>query len=90
MADHAVLGAALSDRFLGGLDPADGFHRQLALTAVAFLDTGRRLDRTAVVVAGNVAGQRGRERSQPVRRTTGDRLAKNSPSSDQERFKGRP
>ena len=45
MADHAVPGAALSDRFLGELDPADDFHRQLTLTALAFLDSGRRLDR---------------------------------------------
>ncbi|WP_200304684.1 PucR family transcriptional regulator [Streptomyces adelaidensis] len=50
MADHPVLGAALSDRFLGGLDPADDFHRQLALTALAFLDSGRRLDRTATAL----------------------------------------
>ncbi|MDX3664587.1 PucR family transcriptional regulator [Streptomyces europaeiscabiei] len=50
MADHAVLGAALSARFLGGLDPADDFHRQLALTAMAFLDSGRRLDRTATAL----------------------------------------
>ncbi|MEI5521240.1 helix-turn-helix domain-containing protein [Streptomyces brasiliscabiei] len=50
MADHSVLGAALSGRYLGGLDPADGFHRQLALTALAFLDSGRRLDRTATAL----------------------------------------
>ncbi|MFJ6128108.1 PucR family transcriptional regulator [Streptomyces griseoviridis] len=42
-----LLGAHLSRRLLGPLDPADGFHRQLALTAVAFLDNGRRLDQTA-------------------------------------------
>ncbi|MGW0707317.1 helix-turn-helix domain-containing protein [Streptomyces sp. NPDC002643] len=50
LADHALLGAALGERFLGGLDPADDFHRQLALTALAFLDNGRRLDRTATAL----------------------------------------
>ncbi|GHH81483.1 hypothetical protein GCM10017771_03520 [Streptomyces capitiformicae] len=44
-------GAALSDRFLGGLDPRDDFHRELARTALAFLDSGRRPDgRTATVL----------------------------------------
>lgn len=42
-----LLGTQLSRRLLGTLDPADGFHRQLALTALAFLDNGRRLDQTA-------------------------------------------
>ncbi|AXG76632.1 PucR family transcriptional regulator [Streptomyces paludis] len=42
-----LLGTWLSDRLLGSLDHTDGFHRQLALTAVTFLDHGRRLDRTA-------------------------------------------
>ncbi|BBC32190.1 hypothetical protein SGFS_034840 [Streptomyces graminofaciens] len=50
LADHPLLGAHLSDRLLGGLDPADDFHRQLALTAVAFLDHGRRLDRTSTAL----------------------------------------
>lgn len=35
---------------LGSLDPANDFHRQLALTALAFLDNGRRLDQTAAAL----------------------------------------
>ncbi|WP_428933983.1 helix-turn-helix domain-containing protein [Streptomyces sp. ACT015] len=42
-----LLGAHLSRSLLPALDPADDFHRQLALTALAFLDNGRRLDQTA-------------------------------------------
>ncbi|MEW1723331.1 helix-turn-helix domain-containing protein [Streptomyces sp. NPDC093109] len=42
-----LLGTWLSDRLLGSLDRTDGFHRQLALTALTFLDHGQRLDRTA-------------------------------------------
>ncbi|MEU6371713.1 helix-turn-helix domain-containing protein [Streptomyces sp. NPDC046909] len=47
LAEQPLLGSHLSRRLLGGLDPADGFHRQLALTALTYLDTGRRLDQTA-------------------------------------------
>ncbi|MFI0816239.1 PucR family transcriptional regulator [Streptomyces sp. NPDC021098] len=50
MADQPLLGARLSDRLLGGLDPSDAFHRQLALTALTFLDNGRRLDQTAATL----------------------------------------
>lgn len=50
MADRAVLGAALSERFLGGLDPTDDFHRQPDLAALAFLYSGRRPDRTATAL----------------------------------------
>ncbi|WP_063756736.1 PucR family transcriptional regulator [Streptomyces sp. NRRL F-5135] len=47
LADQPLLGAYLSGRLLGALDRSDDFHRQLARTALAFLDHGRRLDRTA-------------------------------------------
>ncbi|MET9384773.1 helix-turn-helix domain-containing protein [Streptomyces sp. NPDC002928] len=50
LADQPLLGAHLSRRLLGALDPADGFHRQLAITALAFLDCGRRLDQTAAAL----------------------------------------
>ncbi|MEV0135641.1 helix-turn-helix domain-containing protein [Dactylosporangium sp. NPDC050688] len=42
----ALLGGAL----LGALRPADEFHRELASTALAYLDHGQRLDRTAVAL----------------------------------------
>ncbi|MFJ3668819.1 PucR family transcriptional regulator [Streptomyces sp. NPDC090106] len=47
LAEQPLLGSHVSRRLLGGLDPADGFHRQLALTALTYLDHGRRLDQTA-------------------------------------------
>ncbi|MEU1184423.1 helix-turn-helix domain-containing protein [Streptomyces sp. NPDC005820] len=50
LAEQPYLGGLLSHRLLGGLDPADDFHRQLALTALAFLDNGRRLDQTAAAL----------------------------------------
>ncbi|MEU0838858.1 helix-turn-helix domain-containing protein [Streptomyces sp. NPDC005962] len=50
VADQPLLGAHLSDRLLGGLDPSDAFHRQLALTALTFLDCGRRLDQSAATL----------------------------------------
>ncbi|MGW2327537.1 PucR family transcriptional regulator [Streptomyces sp. NPDC001700] len=50
VADQPLLGSHLSDRLLGGLDPSDTFHRQLALTALTFLDHGRRLDQTAAAL----------------------------------------
>ncbi|MFC4501660.1 MULTISPECIES: helix-turn-helix domain-containing protein [Streptomyces] len=50
LAEQPLLGALLRDRLLGGLDPANDFHRQLALTALAFLDSGRRLDQTAAAL----------------------------------------
>ncbi|KAA0925420.1 PucR family transcriptional regulator [Streptomyces apricus] len=50
LADQPLLGAWLSERLLGALDPSDGFHRQLALTARTFLDNGRRLDQTATAL----------------------------------------
>ncbi|MFD9002266.1 PucR family transcriptional regulator [Streptomyces sp. NPDC059582] len=50
LAEQPLLGAHLSRRLLGALDPTDGFHRQLALTALMFLDCGRRLDQTAAAL----------------------------------------
>ncbi|WP_327186790.1 helix-turn-helix domain-containing protein [Streptomyces sp. NBC_01334] len=50
LAEQSSLGALLSRRLLGSLDPADAFHHQLALTALAFLDNGRRLDQTAAAL----------------------------------------
>lgn len=50
LAEQPLLGAYLSRELLGALDPADGFHRQLALTALTYLDNGRRLDQTAAAL----------------------------------------
>ncbi|WP_327695610.1 PucR family transcriptional regulator [Streptomyces sp. NBC_00459] len=50
LADQPLLGAWLSARLLANLDPGDDFHRQIAVTALAFLDHGRRLDRTAATL----------------------------------------
>ncbi|NEC91275.1 CdaR family transcriptional regulator [Streptomyces sp. SID12501] len=50
LADHPLLGAWLSARLLANLDPRDDFHRQIAVTALTFLDHGRRLDRTAATL----------------------------------------
>lgn len=50
LAEQPLLGSLMTRRLLGALDPADGFHRQLALTALTFLDNGRRLDQTAAAL----------------------------------------
>ncbi|MGY1499964.1 helix-turn-helix domain-containing protein [Streptomyces sp. QTS52] len=50
LADQPLLGAWLSARLLANLDPRDDFHRQIAVTALTFLDHGRRLDRTAATL----------------------------------------
>ncbi|MFE3742979.1 PucR family transcriptional regulator [Streptomyces sp. NPDC059134] len=50
LSDQPLLGTYLTRTLLGPLDPSDEFHRQLALTALAFLDHGRRLDRTATTL----------------------------------------
>ncbi|MFI5961015.1 helix-turn-helix domain-containing protein [Streptomyces asoensis] len=50
LAEQPALGTLLSRQLLGALDPADDFHRQLARTALAFLDNGRRLDQTAAAL----------------------------------------
>ncbi|MCO5998374.1 helix-turn-helix domain-containing protein [Actinoallomurus rhizosphaericola] len=41
------LGRLLADGLLDGLDPADDFHRQLAETALAYLDNDKRIEPTA-------------------------------------------
>ncbi|MGW0568326.1 PucR family transcriptional regulator [Streptomyces tauricus] len=50
LADQPLLGAHLSARLLGALDESDAFHRQLAVTALTFLDNGRRLDQSATAL----------------------------------------
>ncbi|WP_105970896.1 helix-turn-helix domain-containing protein [Streptomyces geranii] len=50
LADQPLLGSWLSARLLADLDPRDDFHRQIAFTALTFLDHGRRLDRTAATL----------------------------------------
>ncbi|HTJ36104.1 MAG TPA: helix-turn-helix domain-containing protein [Dactylosporangium sp.] len=44
------LAGLLAGALLGALDPADAFHRELAATALAYLDHGQRLDRTAAAL----------------------------------------
>lgn len=50
LAAQPVLAAVLVDAHLDVLDRSDGFHRQLARTANAFLDHGQRLDQTAAAL----------------------------------------
>ncbi|MDX3382423.1 helix-turn-helix domain-containing protein [Streptomyces niveiscabiei] len=50
LSQQPLLGAYVTTRRLGALDPTDDFHRQLALTALTFLDLGRRLDQTAAAL----------------------------------------
>jgi hypothetical protein len=47
LAAQPMLAGFLREGLLGALDPADGFHRELAATALAYLDHGQRLDLTA-------------------------------------------
>ena len=47
LAGQPTLAGLLSDTLLGGLLPTNGFHRELASTALAYLDHGQRLDQTA-------------------------------------------
>jgi DNA-binding PucR family transcriptional regulator len=47
LAAQPLLAALLAAEYLGTLDAADPFHRQLAGTALAYLDHGQRLDQTA-------------------------------------------
>lgn len=49
-ADERSSRSGLPRRLLGALDPADDFHRDLVATALAYLDHGQRLDRTADAV----------------------------------------
>ncbi|MFI6824003.1 helix-turn-helix domain-containing protein [Micromonospora sp. NPDC050187] len=50
LAAQPVLADLLGTTLLAALDPADGFHRQLASTALAYLDHGQRLDHTATAL----------------------------------------
>lgn len=47
LSGQPMLAGFLRDGLLGALDPGDDFHRDLAGTALAYLDHGQRLDRTA-------------------------------------------
>jgi hypothetical protein len=50
LAAQPLLAGFLSEDLLADLDPGDPFHRDLASTALAFLDRGQRLDRTATAL----------------------------------------
>jgi|GEM_PF-1362261 len=50
LARQPRLAVLLRDALLGGLRPADEFHRDLASTALAYLDHGQRLDQTALAL----------------------------------------
>jgi hypothetical protein len=50
LAARPDLAATLAGELLGRLDPADAFHRELARTALTFLDLGHRLDLTAAAL----------------------------------------
>ncbi|MER5606558.1 helix-turn-helix domain-containing protein [Micromonospora tulbaghiae] len=50
LAAQPLLAELLRGTLLGALDPADGFHRELAGTALAWLHHGQRLDQTAAAL----------------------------------------
>ncbi|MET7836560.1 helix-turn-helix domain-containing protein [Micromonospora sediminicola] len=50
LAAQPALAELLRATLLGPLDPADEFHRELATTALAWLDHGQRLDHTAAAL----------------------------------------
>lgn len=50
LAAQPALAALLADALLADLDPADDFHRELAATALSYVDHGRRLDHTAAAL----------------------------------------
>ncbi|GAA3453549.1 helix-turn-helix domain-containing protein [Dactylosporangium matsuzakiense] len=50
LAAQPELAGLLADELLAALDPADAFHRELAATALSYLDNGQRLDLTAAAV----------------------------------------
>jgi DNA-binding PucR family transcriptional regulator len=50
LAAQPVLAELLATAYLGALDRADPFHRQLVGTGIAYLDHGQRLDQTAEVL----------------------------------------
>lgn len=49
-AGQSLLGDLLAARLLAGLDPHDDFHRELATTALTYLDQGQRLGQTAAAL----------------------------------------
>lgn len=50
LAAQPALAALLSRTLLGALSPGDTFHRQLALTALTYMDHGQRLDQSAAAL----------------------------------------
>jgi hypothetical protein len=50
LATQPFIATLLGQELLGVLDPTDRYHRQLVVTALAYLDTGRRLDQTATAL----------------------------------------
>jgi hypothetical protein len=50
LAAQPMLAGFLTSDLLAALDPADEFHRRVASTALAYLDHGQRLDRTAAAL----------------------------------------
>jgi len=50
LAAQPLLAELLSADLLGALKPGDDFHRELATTALAYLDHGQRLDHTAAAL----------------------------------------
>ncbi|GAA3893213.1 helix-turn-helix domain-containing protein [Streptomyces lacrimifluminis] len=80
LADQPLLGAWLSARLLANLDPRDVFHRQIAVTALTFLDHGRRLDRTAATLFTHPNTVR--YRLARLQQLTGESLTDDLPGSD--------
>jgi sugar diacid utilization regulator len=72
LAAQPELGALLRETLLGALDPTETFHRQLAATAIAYLDHQLRLDRTAAAL--HVHPNTVRYRLTRLREITGIRL----------------
>jgi hypothetical protein len=79
LADQPLLGTWLSARLLANLDPRDDFHRQIAVTALTFLDHGRRLDRTAATLFTHPNTVR--YRLSRLQQLTGESLADDLPGS---------
>ncbi|TDC73379.1 PucR family transcriptional regulator [Micromonospora sp. KC606] len=50
LAAQSALAELLGATLLAALDPADGFHRELAATALTWLDHGQRLDQAAAAL----------------------------------------
>ena len=50
LAAQPMLAGFVSDGLLADLDPTEAFHRDLVSTAMAYLDRGQRLDRTAATL----------------------------------------